>query len=437
MIKVLIVEDELLTRIGIESMVPWEQYGFTVVGIAENGQQGLNMAINRQPDIIITDVMMPILNGIELMKAVGNSGLKSKFIILSAYNEFAYVKEALKLGALDYILKLDIEPAVLLEALEKAKKVLPKLTGTKTTVTSWKDKATCIQQILKGKDPKRALQSCDLEIPEKNLLCIYSHDMLCPNDLLQVGFYPNIKTIVCTLNELLTHFGVAYGCSIQNQHFFHILSAHTAYSQMELVERTYEIQNVIHDYFLKSFNISLSVQASKMVQNFRELTNEFNTMITDPSEEEESTTKILTDINRLKDSLESQSPEETGQFFSTLISTLQKQHIQSTDQLYSICFSLVSSIDSFLSKNPLIKTDWDISSEINFISQRCTNADQYMIYIKLIKERTLRTLFSSEQSNQLVLKVKNYIESHYEREDITLEKIGDSVHASPNYLCRI
>ena len=125
-----------------------------------------------------------------------DAGLPSRFIILSAYNEFTYVKQALKLGAVDYILKLDIEPDVLLEAVEKAKDSLPELKHSSASFVTWKDKANCIKQLLQGSDPKAALESCDLKIPEKNLICIYSKDILSPNELLQVGFYPDIQTIV-------------------------------------------------------------------------------------------------------------------------------------------------------------------------------------------------------------------------------------------------
>ena len=78
MIEILIVEDELLTRVGLESMFRWEEYGFTVIGIAEDGRQGLKMALEHKPDIILTDIIMPGMNGIELITAVKNAGLNPR-----------------------------------------------------------------------------------------------------------------------------------------------------------------------------------------------------------------------------------------------------------------------------------------------------------------------------------------------------------------------
>ncbi|WP_302325222.1 response regulator transcription factor [Enterocloster lavalensis] len=120
MYKVLVVDDEMLARVGIKSLIPWEQEGFTIVGEADNGEKALEEIYKLHPDIIITDYKMPIMDGIELLLRCKKEQIPSPFIVLSAYSDYEYVRSTLKNGAVDYLLKLELEPEGLLQALHKA-----------------------------------------------------------------------------------------------------------------------------------------------------------------------------------------------------------------------------------------------------------------------------------------------------------------------------
>jgi len=120
MYKVLIVDDEMLARVGIKSLIPWEEEGFVIVGEADNGEKALAEINRLQPDIIITDYKMPIMDGIQLLLRCKEEGITARFIVLSAYSEYEYVRSTLKNGAVDYLLKLELEPDSLLQALHKA-----------------------------------------------------------------------------------------------------------------------------------------------------------------------------------------------------------------------------------------------------------------------------------------------------------------------------
>lgn len=124
MYKIMIVDDEMLARVGIKSMIDWEQYGFEVIGEAENGKKAFQLASELQPDIIITDIKMPLLNGVELIKRAYEQRIQSKFIVLSAYDDFEYVKEAMQVGAIDYLIKLDLQPENLITILLKVKEIV-------------------------------------------------------------------------------------------------------------------------------------------------------------------------------------------------------------------------------------------------------------------------------------------------------------------------
>lgn len=105
MLKVLVVEDEEMIRKGIVLTVDWAALDCVVVGEAANGVQGLEAARRLEPGLIITDLKMPQMDGIEMLKALRAQGCTAKVIILTAYDQFSYVQSALRLGAVDYLLK--------------------------------------------------------------------------------------------------------------------------------------------------------------------------------------------------------------------------------------------------------------------------------------------------------------------------------------------
>lgn len=105
MIKVLVVEDEEMIRKGIILTVDWAALDCVVVGEATNGIEALE-AVNRyNPSLIITDLKMPQMDGIEFLQALRNMGNNAFVIILTAYDTFSYAQSALRLGAVDYLLK--------------------------------------------------------------------------------------------------------------------------------------------------------------------------------------------------------------------------------------------------------------------------------------------------------------------------------------------
>lgn len=103
--RVVVIEDEDLVRRGIVLAVDWQSVDCAVVGEAANGQEGLALIRETKPDLIVTDIKMPILDGLEMVKALRAEGNAAQVIFLTAYSDFAYAQSAVKLGAVDYLLK--------------------------------------------------------------------------------------------------------------------------------------------------------------------------------------------------------------------------------------------------------------------------------------------------------------------------------------------
>lgn len=118
MIKVFLVEDEPIIRKGIRDNIDWAANGFQFVGEGGDGEYAYPLILETDPDILVTDVKMPFMDGLELSRLVKKAIPDIKIVILSGYNEFDYAKEAIKMGISDYILK-PVTSAALVEALRR------------------------------------------------------------------------------------------------------------------------------------------------------------------------------------------------------------------------------------------------------------------------------------------------------------------------------
>lgn len=105
MYKVIIIEDETTVRRGIVLTIDWFSLDCIIVGEAANGEEGLELVLRLSPDIVITDVKMPRMDGVEMIRKLRQAGCCSRFILLTAYSDFKYAQSALRLGVSDYLLK--------------------------------------------------------------------------------------------------------------------------------------------------------------------------------------------------------------------------------------------------------------------------------------------------------------------------------------------
>jgi len=124
MIRVLIVDDDKLVRKGLASSMPWAAFGMEVVGEANNGENALAFLETNEVDLLMTDLSMPVMSGIELMRIVRVKHPHIHIVVLSLHQDFEYVQEALRLGAIDYIAKVQLEQEQFEEVLGRVVKLM-------------------------------------------------------------------------------------------------------------------------------------------------------------------------------------------------------------------------------------------------------------------------------------------------------------------------
>ncbi len=151
MLKIVVVEDEELVRRGIVLAVDWAALGCVVVGEAANGEDGIREMERFHPDIIITDIKMPRMDGIEMVRLLRERGNMAHVIILTAYGSFSYAQSAIKLGAVDYLLKPfhdgDLEQAI------------QKIVGLKSGEALSYEPVNCIRSVSETAKSKYVMQA--------------------------------------------------------------------------------------------------------------------------------------------------------------------------------------------------------------------------------------------------------------------------------------
>ncbi|WP_336786663.1 response regulator transcription factor [Paenibacillus sp. MMO-177] len=144
--KTLIVDDEHFVRKGLILTVPWKEYGFDIVGEAENGQKALEQLSAQPIDVLITDLTMPKMSGFELMKEVQQQYPHIWIVVLTCHQDFGYVVDAMHAGAIDYLVKTQIEEGKMEEALARIEKRISD--GTRHRQLAVVQKASCPELIL-------------------------------------------------------------------------------------------------------------------------------------------------------------------------------------------------------------------------------------------------------------------------------------------------
>lgn len=122
--RVIVVDDDRVIREDMIASVDWQAHGFQVVAQAANGREAMQYILGNGVDVVITDICMPLMDGVQLIDCVSRKLPDTMFLILSNYDDFKYVRTALKLGAFDYLLKYEITPPLLSAMLDRMQEAL-------------------------------------------------------------------------------------------------------------------------------------------------------------------------------------------------------------------------------------------------------------------------------------------------------------------------
>ncbi len=442
MTKVLIADDELLPRIGLKSLLDWGQYGYAVIGECEDGQSALEAIREKQPDIVITDMKMPVIDGVELIRRVKQERIPCKFIVLSGYDDFDFVREALLLGAEDYLLKLEMTQGKLLKSLEKARDSLQKERDMqeeqqkKEAVYSkafYEMKRQFLRDCLRGAITEeelivRRMEELFIDLPPKNLICV----MLRFQNF-SSGQKPLLHTSVLNaLAKVSQEYGKAEITDIGG----------LAVAVISLTNRDPSALRRLSDslrFVLKNMlNLEAEIVCSSVFDGYGGLSGGFQAaekLLRSPSGQ---AIPMEPELRALEKDLNACRRRESVEDLDRILERVRKSEDFFGDRLDGVCYTIIFLVNGFCSANQLDrKTLFPEHSPYEAVRSMET-PDDCARWIERLKEALEGVLLTENTGGNpaAVIRIKRYVNDHL-KEELSLDTIAADAGLSPSYLSRM
>jgi len=458
-LKVLIVDDEILIRVGVKSCLDWEKYGFEVVGLAENGVKALNLVEKLAPDIVLTDIKMPNMDGLKLIEVLRKDYPQIKVIVLSCYNEMEYVKRAMKLGAEDYLLKLSVQPETLLEIMNRVKAAIEEEREEELKTRQAENTIRISKQILKDnvykKFLKGALSTEDylLALAELDLKLVLDHYwVVCCriNDGLSERSFTeqplrdySFRNIVL---EMLADFGQCDLAEVEGGLFVLVIANNPGLNVMEVCQN---LSSAVTKYLnaVVSFGVSQGATgAGKLKEQYRQARTALNHMFYDGRGSIRQFNEKLsfsgepvligTDIeNLLISAVESLDRDQAWSHLEGLFTEFANQKKYAPEAVKYAIIEVIYKFNSLSKKYDLHGRFFnaDVKDDLSAILRTETLQD-LKAWLKKYIHNLVDALsdFKLERERPEIAKIKSYIHQNIEK-NITLEDAAEICNLSKAY----
>lgn len=426
MIPVMIVDDEFIVRVALKSIVDWESLGYTIVAEAKNGQEGIEKFKEHRPALIMTDVSMPVMNGLEMMAAIKRIDDSVCFVVLSAYEEFSFVKKALQLSADEYLLKASMMEEDMEELLRRLFSSLLKKNMNKKSVLD----REIIEQWCKGKisaeDTERINHFVFNGKQVDRIYCCH----LVGNIEKAVGKQEMVLSLVY---NIMDNKNIRFLSGMEGSNIF-ILTEET-----DMESALSMIRNSIDRYF----GSSILIGASCKIQDIKEM-NYYHSQAVQASrnaifypdkvyKEFDSKMQFSYDtsnkslMNQLENALMIVSREESLKVVKQLFENVRNK--KNYKFLYSVILAICAAISNFYD---LTEAKSDPESILKLAS---INDIEETVINNL--ENTLRIIENRQPRETIYIQeAKKYVREHYS-ENISLGIVAEKLHITPNYLGRL
>ncbi|MGG3625113.1 response regulator [Bacillus gobiensis] len=447
MYRVVIVDDEPISRNGIEAYIDWEKEGMSVEAICANGEAALNTIKNRSVDILITDILMPVMNGIELMKQAFELEPNLKVIMLSSYSDFEYVREGLKLGAVDYMLKSALEPEDLLAVLHRCIYMLEEERRKEAEFYHYQHEAIYKERKYIEQEIKRLMvqeqfshSSMDWApawLKQHRYACIYlTLDRV--NELRENQGYLHVQLLLEELQEMFYE-QVDEGCAmLSGERSLFILIPESVrnwglrllrlkrFVETELdisISAGYKIEQGISRVLKGLFDSRTACQR----KFFEGLGRIYRWKGPSLNEETKKPETEPPDWDPFFEIIRNGDPVHTAVEFA---SNHWKNKRLEPEQIKQEAYEL------FNDMNKLQGESGQLLSEQLVLLERSETLEEITLLLKCGLEEIERTFIPRLPDNgnggQLITKALDYIADHY-KENVTLQSVADTVHVSKNY----
>lgn len=470
MLKVFLVEDERVIREGFRDKIPWEQYGFQLVGDASDGEMALPLIRRMKPDVLITDIKMPFMDGLSLSEIVKEEFPKIKIIIISGYDDFEYARQAITAGVDQYLLK-PVTRSTLRNVLLELKEKIEQDMEQKDYQTQYRDEVREFEQfalrrffekLLDGKltvkeiYEEAAAQSLQLTASCYNLLLfsiyekgerssresreqfvrkqeeVFHYFLRHPQYILfrlNIDSYGVlIKSEPAQMEELvensLVHFKKV--CDPEEARLDWYVAVGAAVERLSLLPQCYK--NVNH-YFAHRFIMpGLHILTGSTLPDHM------------PDQEENrigSVDFLQMDPEIIRDFLARGGEKEIHDFVEAYLQNIQsalKSRMFRSYVILNIRFAVVAFLESIGAEQGEYLEE--IENAVRVIRNEDTEVFEYFADM-LGTAMGIRDRINSYQGGKMLKKALDYIDGHYDSEALSLNLVAEQIGMSANYLSAI
>ncbi len=469
-IKVFLVEDEMVIRNGIVKSINWEKEGYRLVGEASDGELAYPMILKEKPDILLTDIKMPFMDGLELSRLVKQELPDTKILIFSGYDEFEYAKEAIRIGVTEYLLK-PVSSEQLLEVMRRISKQ--------------------IEQDREEREMLRQYQEDMKENVERERQNFFSHVIRGEVSIgeavkngkkygmdLSAGFYSIILfKIFSTPEENIVSEHIWKICEKIETKVDEIPYAYyfqrgidgwvfllTAESKEQMEERQKNLCDCLAEIMKNERKVEYFGGIGKPVERIRNLgqsfrdaerifaerfTRQSNQFLSgfekmDVYKDDEFQIKDLGDVGKSREMIEkflnNGTKEELEEFMDTYFIRMKEDKLQSTLMRQYIIMDIYIVIMSFCEKIDAVNHDYQQETEkLKSTIQNMNSVSEIRLYITYMLNQAieLRDSISKKRYADIIKAAEKMISEHYMSEEISLNSVADSVGMSPSYFSSV
>lgn len=470
MLKVFLVEDEVVIRDGLRDNISWEQYGFQLVGEAADGEMALPLIRKLKPDILITDIKMPFMDGLSLSKIVHEEFPKTRIVIISGYDDFEYARQAIEVGVEQYLLKPITRLAIKKTLTELKEKIEQELEQNDYQAQFQSDmhvyeqfaRRRFMEKALAGELPVKEIfeeasrLSIDITAPCYNLLFFFLKEKT------EGGDDERAEKFLRKQDEILYYFlrHPQYLLFRWNVNCYGVLVKGEASCIQERTEngvdhirRLCEPEEEILEWYVavgnpverlsqlstcyRDVNHYLAyrfVVPELHVLNRESLEDELTTQGEHKIENVDSATmsqEIIRDF--LSKGTESEIHDFVASYLQGLRETLKSRMFRAYVVL-NIRFTAIAYVESVGgSQEEYMKRVGNYAQEMNLEPSEVPEYFEDMLRAAI----AIREEESSNQNKKMLKGVLDYIDEHYAEESLSLNRVANQVEVSPNYLSTV
>lgn len=426
MYSVYLLDDEPFILEGLRYIVPWEEHGFNIVGSASNGEDGFNEIIKSDIDLIITDIMMPKMTGLELISKLKEENYDTNFIVLSAFQEFKYAKRAMNMGAENYLLK-PIDTDELSENLKKIYK------NIKLKEKNMSDKSIVKNNLLLKLLTEEHEESTISNLEELNI--VFKEDNYCvamielSNTSCDIGVIlkekiKNNKFIYCIKSK-------SSALLIINEKNKDILTSELSELKSEIMKVSNSIVYIsvgkyvdsIKDIY-KSYKTSLEISEYKMIYSDKSWVKIYK----EKSLKENDT---YIEFEELKKVLVSKDFSKTSNYINQIFEKLKNEEDLTPKQIKMKSVEIFLNVYNYFNESKIIK---DLHKYFECIVNNHSTVDEIELQlINMLKHIQIKLEQADESISPVILKLLEYIEDNYTH-DLNLKEISDKLNINAIYL---